>query len=465
MDLNIKNYRTDELFNLFNLNLENFSFQKLKEHYLKKCQKIDNSQDNISINKEEFKVFFTEAFTKLAEYMKEQDENKLEQVLNIMETERPNMEKFYKKALLPSEKIERRNPDDLINVNNGLLLPMETTPVIQSNMNKEYADGQQVQNYVEKTPITTYIQHYKRGNFNPLVKTATDIVLNINSLFRDFKKGKNIVNFSNDMSSKFIYQIPLEIKRVTELKLLSLELPKTIYNISSNLGSNNFKISKYPEGFDPIVIQIPSGKYTQETLVEAIQKDLSNNSTYVNIEIIPNTTKIRFYDVSGNNFNLEFGFNSKIVNENYCSNIINELPNYVYPLQLTLGWILGFRKELYGENELIEGNSDIEYISEATCSIDNEYYYFLAIKDFLNNNKQTMYSTFLENTNIAGDIMARIIYTNGNIKNLITLPREYFGPVKIQNLQIVLYDMFGRILDLNNSDFSFSLQITNLYNL
>jgi hypothetical protein len=89
----------------------------------------------------------------------------------------------------------------------------------------------------------------------------------------------------------------------------------------------------------------------------------------------------------------------------------------------------------------------------------------LAIKDFLNNNKQTMYSTFLENTNIAGDIMARIIYTNGNIKNLITLPREYFGPVKIQNLQIVLYDMFGRILDLNNSDFSFSLQITNLYNL
>jgi hypothetical protein len=327
MDLNIKNYRTDELFNLFNLNLENFSFQKLKEHYLKKCQKIDNSQDNISINKEEFKVFFTEAFTKLAEYMKEQDENKLEQVLNIMETERPNMEKFYKKALLPSEKIERRNPDDLINVNNGLLLPMETTPVIQSNMNKEYADGQQVQNYVEKTPITTYIQHYKRGNFNPLVKTATDIVLNINSLFRDFKKGKNIVNFSNDMSSKFIYQIPLEIKRVTELKLLSLELPKTIYNISSNLGSNNFKISKYPEGFDPIVIQIPSGKYTQETLVEAIQKDLSNNSTYVNIEIIPNTTKIRFYDVSGNNFNLEFGFNSKIVNENYCSNIINELPN------------------------------------------------------------------------------------------------------------------------------------------
>ena len=108
MDLNIKNYRTDELFNLFNLNLENLSLQNLKEQYLKKCQKIDNSQDNININKEEFKVFFTEAFTKLVDYMKEQDDNKLQQLLHIVETEHPPPEKFFNKALLPNEKRERK---------------------------------------------------------------------------------------------------------------------------------------------------------------------------------------------------------------------------------------------------------------------------------------------------------------------------------------------------------------------
>ena len=465
MDLNIKNYRTDELFNLFNLNLENLSLQNLKEQYLKKCQKIDNSQDNININKEEFKVFFTEAFTKLVDYMKEQDDNKLQQLLHIVETEHPPPEKFFNKALLPNEKRERKNPDELLNVDNGLLLPIQSTPVIQSNMDNELTDGQQVQNYIEKTPITVNLQPYKRGNFNPLVKTSTNIILNINSLFRNILKGKNSTNFSNDMSSKFMYQMPLEIKRTIELSLKSLELPKTIYNISSNLGSNNFKISKYPESYDPVVIQIPSGQYTQQTLVEAIQEDLSNNSTNVNIEIIPNTKQIRFYDASGENFNLEFAFNSEIVNENYCSNIINEIPNYVYPLQLTLGWILGFRQELYGENELKEGISKTEYISEASCSINNQEYFFLGIKDFLNNNKQIMYSTFLENTNIAGDVIARVMYNDGIITNIITLPREYFGPVRIQNLQIVLYDMFGRVLDLNNSDFSFSLKIVNLYNL
>lgn len=466
MDLNIKNYRTDELFNLFNLNLETLSLQNLKEQYLKKCQKIDNSQDNININKEEFKVFFTEAFTKLVDYMKEQDDNKLQQLLHIVETDHPPPEKFFNKALLPNEKREKRNPDELLNVDNGLLLPIQSTPVIQSNMDNELTDGQQVQNYIEKTPITVHLQPYKRGNFNPLAKTSTNIILNINSLFRNILKGKNSTNFSNDMSSKFMYKMPLEIKRTVALKLISLELPTTIFNISSNLGSNNFKISKYPDGYDPLVIQIPSGQYNKETLIEAIQKDLSDNSTNVNIELIPNTNQVRFYDASGENFNLEFGFNREIVNENYCSNIINEIPNYVYPLQLTLGWTLGFRQELYGENELLEGISKTEYISEASCSIDNEQYYFLGIKDFLNNNKQIMYSTFLENTNITGDIIARVIYKyDGTINNIITEPREYFGPVRIQNLQIVLYDMFGRVLDLNNSDFSLSLLLTNLYNL
>jgi hypothetical protein len=398
--------------------------------------------------------------------MKEQDDNKLQQLLHIVETEHPPPEKFFNKALLPNEKRERKNPDELLNVDNGLLLPIQSTPVIQSNMDNELTDGQQVQNYIEKTPITVNLQPYKRGNFNPLVKTSTNIILNINSLFRNILKGKNSTNFSNDMSSKFMYKMPLEIKRTVALKLISLELPTTIFNISSNLGSNNFKISKYPDGYDPLVIQIPSGQYNKETLIEAIQKDLSDNSTNVNIELIPNTNQVRFYDASGENFNLEFGFNREIVNENYCSNIINEIPNYVYPLQLTLGWILGFRQELYGENELLEGISKTEYISEASCSIDNEQYYFLGIKDFLNNNKQIMYSTFLENTNIAGDIIARVIYNyNGTINNIITEPRDYFGPVRIQNLQIVLYDMFGRILDLNNSDFSLSLLLTNLYNL
>ena len=51
------------------------------------------------------------------------------------------------------------------------------------------------------------------------------------------------------------------------------------------------------------------------------------------------------------------------------------------------------------------------------------------------------------------------------MKNLITEPRRYFGPVDIQRLRVQLYDDFGRILDLNKSDFSFVLNLKVLYDI
>ena len=38
--------------------------------------------------------------------------------------------------------------------------------------------------------------------------------------------------------------------------------------------------------------------------------------------------------------------------------------------------------------------------------------------------------------------------------------REYFGPVDLQKLTFTLYDHFGRIIDLNNMDWSVVLTFT-----
>ena len=48
---------------------------------------------------------------------------------------------------------------------------------------------------------------------------------------------------------------------------------------------------------------------------------------------------------------------------------------------------------------------------------------------------------------------------------LLLHPRQYFGPVKIQNLNIQLLDEYGRIIDLNNMDYSFSLVFQTAYDL
>jgi hypothetical protein len=52
-----------------------------------------------------------------------------------------------------------------------------------------------------------------------------------------------------------------------------------------------------------------------------------------------------------------------------------------------------------------------------------------------------------------------------NSLNLITTPREYFGPVNLQTLNIQLLDEYGRIVDLNNMDFSFCVTLTTTYDI
>jgi hypothetical protein len=47
----------------------------------------------------------------------------------------------------------------------------------------------------------------------------------------------------------------------------------------------------------------------------------------------------------------------------------------------------------------------------------------------------------------------------------VTTPREYFGPVNITTLNIQLLDEYGRVVDLNNMDFSFCLTLITAYDI
>jgi hypothetical protein len=66
------------------------------------------------------------------------------------------------------------------------------------------------------------------------------------------------------------------------------------------------------------------------------------------------------------------------------------------------------------------------------------------------------------------NILARINMKNQNIvseKKLITEPRKYFGPVDIQRLRIRLFDEHGRIMYMNDTNYSFCLLFKLMYDL
>ena len=124
---------------------------------------------------------------------------------------------------------------------------------------------------------------------------------------------------------------------------------------------------------------------------------------------------------------------------------------------------MGFRNGLY------ENSSS--YVSEGVIDLVGSRYMFLVVDDFNNSVSDGFYAAFTSSI-LNKNILARISlqgsvfsYLSQNNLSLITYPRQYFGPVDLQKLQIQLLDEYGRIIDLNNMDYSLCLTMQSVYDL
>ena len=77
-------------------------------------------------------------------------------------------------------------------------------------------------------------------------------------------------------------------------------------------------------------------------------------------------------------------------------------------------------------------------------------------------NKSILSPNILARISIKGSYFSIIMESDFNI---VSEPRKYFGPVDIQKLHIQLLDEHGRILHMNNSNFSFCINLKMLYDL
>ena len=133
------------------------------------------------------------------------------------------------------------------------------------------------------------------------------------------------------------------------------------------------------------------------------------------------------------------------------------------PLPLKFGWMLGFRNGIYENN--------LNYVSEGVTDVTGPRYVYLVVDDYNNNVNNGFYSAFntsLLNNNILARISLQSNFFNVQLSNnlsIVTNPREYFGPINIHNINIQLLDEYGRVLDLNNMDYSFCLTLTTAYDI
>jgi len=314
--------------------------------------------------------------------------------------------------------------------------------------------------YIIEKPITPYTQsspsEFYPGTINPLNKRILKKNINIDTRFRE--------NYYTTLASNFHVNLPLKLSKVVSLQLSAIELPNTFYVISQIYGNNFFVLEIVNE--EPLIVTIPDGNYDYIGIQNFINNFLSTQSgNYPNIQFLidintggdqSGSAKMVVGSTTGTTI-----FSINFVTDRYGND------DKQTPLPLKIGWLIGFRDGYYENNTT--------YVSEGLVNLLGPRYIYLAIDDFNNSVLDGFYGTF-NSSIINKNILARISLQGnafGNSFNilskdnfsLITTPRQYFGPVDIQKLQIQLLDEYGRILNLNNMDYSFCLTFQTIYEL
>lgn len=310
------------------------------------------------------------------------------------------------------------------------------------------------------------------GILNPLSTRVVTKCLTIDTRFRD--------NFYTTQSSDLLINLPTRINKVVSMQLSSIELPVSFYGISESFGNHflylevKYQLSPSAEEETEIrIITIPDGNYNAQDLVYTLNTILSPiqddgitlvypNSPFSYIQFTLDITStgsgtgkvyiqaspIGLMEISELKMDFTRDVNGNVDNANLTTKI---------------GWNLGFTGRVY------EGNTI--YMADTVVEPATIRYVYLAVDDF-NHSVGSQFITVYNKSMLNPNILARVSLKGSyftlimeNDLNLVTEPRKYFGPVDIQKLRIQLLDDHGRVLPMNNSNYSFCLTLKQLYDL
>lgn len=286
---------------------------------------------------------------------------------------------------------------------------------------------------------------YFAGSINPLKTRIISKYVNIDTRFRDSIHAN---------PADFFIAFPHKIHKAVSMQLNSIELPLNFYNVSNKYSNHYFSISLVSNfGSYDISISIPNSNYHIDDLILTINTQILNSLSSSSIDLSFNR------DLNSNlTGTAKIYVNAIGTSGNVVSNLILNFPAD------SIGTMLGFLHTSY------TGNTN--YVSDTIPNCNRTRYLYLAIDDF-NNSVNNHFESAFQKSVLSPNIIARLClsHTNtfdvfvGNDHNMINEPRKFFGPVDIQKLHIQLFDDYGRIIDLNHSNYSLCLGFKLIYDL
>jgi len=430
IDFNLDNYSYPEILNIFkinDINLSNDDFINVE----KKCLSVKNHYS------EEVYLFFIKMY-KIIEciYYLQKNEN----------VDMDKINKYYNKI----KKIKSFEKIDKLKIINSIREKVTNFPNYELNdkiliKNNNLNNANQIV-YEKKTNDVnnTYSNSVAPGDLNSLKRITLFQNLNLNSCFRS--------NYYTCSSTDFSYIIPTEIKNVVSLRLASIEIPNTWYVFSNKQKNNTFKIKC---GTDTYIIVIPDGNYDYETLQHYL------NNTYFYESQLETKLKYIKFSIDSTNFKTRFEITEEglEINFHYSLHFLESVNDN---LMSTAGWLFGFRLPEY-----LNITGDLQ--SEGLFDGSGDKYIYVSLNDYQYNTNLTNIIGF-DKSVMSENILAKIPIVNGKLSividdnnNPLIKTRKYNGPVNINKIHLKIFDKFGNIIDLNNMDFSFTLELEILY--
>lgn len=444
INLNIDEYRVQDLEAFFTLTTKNYDIQDVVHKKKMMCSAVDRDSTLTATSRANIHAFLDQALARIVQH------------------------------LLPigSGKPVVTLPQNTLTGDNGHFI-----------ISNPARDG--IKNYdpTSKTGINLDDNGAPPGVMNPLKVNTIKRAVNIDTRFRP--------NYYTTKSSDLQIHLPTKVERAVSMRLASIEIPMTYYAISSEFENNVFKVTWNWGGVtdaSSATIKLPDGNYdvglSDKSKAARLETEINarlaaseagvatNGKLNLRFEVNPITGKSRFFQDPSSTLvptpiPYKIYFNSNSFGEVLPA---GENPQ---PLQTTLGWMLGYRA-LNGLNGVYTSTAN-GIISEGICNVQGPRYIYVSIDDFVNSSNNYFTAAF------ASSVMAPNIITRINVADLmqdvtvyhyaqqegysteLDRSRSYFGPVDIQKLRVTLYDEYGRIINLNNMDWSMELMFECIY--
>ena len=239
-NFNINSYTNEELMGVLKLDPTTITYSKIKKNINNTLKRI-NKKDNLTENELSFGDFILEVKERLLDYIQNKTNNRRSNIDEVPDTIDEAHHKIIENNIPVQYSNQLQFPGGTINpLANGLILPP--------------------------------------GNINPLAKQTITKVINIDSVFRK--------NYEKTRSEDYTLELPEKLTKVVSIKIISLEIPNTIYTISERKKTNCFKVTFYniTGRSEPVenIVTIPEGNYLAEDFTIMINNYFTNSGTASN---------------------------------------------------------------------------------------------------------------------------------------------------------------------------------------